>query len=121
MRWELNDLARRLDGRAVAAELHDSHMPAAAAAPCPPHDPGPGAAVPTPELDRILAAIDGLPEEEREVFNLVRVQGMTKPEAAHVVGVSTKTVQRREIRAIVMLNGMLADLNPDRNPPPPES
>jgi len=121
MRWELNDLARRLDGRELATELHDSHMPTAAA-PCSQVDTGTAAApVPSPELDRILAAIDGLPEEEREVFNLLRVQGMTKPEAARIVGVSTKTVQRREIRAIVMLNGALADLNPARKPPTSES
>jgi len=121
MRWELNDLVRRLDGRELATELHDSHMPTAAA-PCSQVDTGTAAAsVPSPDLDRILVAIDGLPEEEREVFNLVRVQGMTKPEAARIVGVSTKTVQRREIRAIVMLNGALADLNPARKPPTSES
>src|SRR6476660_2355324 len=72
MRWELNDLVRRLDGRELATELHDSHMPTAAA-PCSQVDTGTAAApVPSPELDRILVAIDGLPEEEREVFNLVR-------------------------------------------------
>jgi len=43
----------------------------------------------------MLGAIDGLPEEEREVFELVRIQGLTHPEAAGIVGVSEKTVQRR--------------------------
>src|SRR5262249_58441858 len=36
------------------------------------------------------------PEDEREVFDLVGIQGLTHPEAAAVVGVSEKTVQRTE-------------------------
>ena len=44
---------------------------------------------------KILEAIESLPDEEREVFDLVRIQGMTQPEAALTLGVSAKTVQRR--------------------------
>ena len=29
------------------------------------------------------------------MFNLIRIQGMTQPEAAEIVGVSAKTIQRR--------------------------
>ena len=43
----------------------------------------------------MLEAIDRLPEDEREVFGLVRIQGLTQAEAAEVLGVSSKTVQRR--------------------------
>ena len=43
----------------------------------------------------MLEAIDDLPEDEREVFDLVRIQGLTQAEAAEVLGVSAKTVQRR--------------------------
>ncbi len=43
----------------------------------------------------MLEAIDNLPEDEREVFGLVRLQGLTHTEAAEVLGVSAKTVQRR--------------------------
>jgi RNA polymerase sigma-70 factor (ECF subfamily) len=61
----------------------------------------------------MLGAIDGLPEDEREVFDLVGIQGLTHPEAAAVVGVSQKTVQRRLNRARLLLAERLADLRPD--------
>jgi RNA polymerase sigma-70 factor (ECF subfamily) len=35
-----------------------------------------------------------LPEEEREVFELIWYQGLTHADAAGLLGVSTKTVQR---------------------------
>jgi RNA polymerase sigma-70 factor (ECF subfamily) len=57
----------------------------------------------TPNHRRVLETIDKLPEEEREVFELIRVQGLTHSEAAEVVGVSSKTVQRRLNRALVLL------------------
>src|SRR6476660_8126315 len=64
MRWELNDLARRLDEQAAAVELRDSMVP-----------PAPDGRESELGVDarRILAAIDQLPDDEREVFNLVRV------------------------------------------------
>jgi RNA polymerase sigma-70 factor (ECF subfamily) len=61
---------------------------------------------------RMLAAIDNLPEDEREVFSLVRIQGMTQTEAASLVGVSPKTIQRRLNRSLLLLSEMLADLHP---------
>ena len=51
----------------------------------------------------MLEAIDSLPEDEREVFDLVRIQGLTQAEAAEVLGVSAKTVQRRLNRSCVLL------------------
>ena len=51
----------------------------------------------------MLRAIEGLPEDEREVFELVRIQGLTHAEAAEVLGVSVKTVQRRLNRARLLL------------------
>src|SRR3954468_5222803 len=86
MRWELNDLARRLDEQVTAVELRDSLAPAAAQS---------SASQLSPNTRRILDAIENLPEEEGEVFNLVRIQGMTQPDVAAVLGVSAKTVQRR--------------------------
>ena len=61
----------------------------------------------------MLQAIDGLPEEEREVFDLVRIQGMTQVEAADILGVSIKTVQRRLNRALLTLSETLDDLRPN--------
>ena len=44
------------------------------------------------------------PEEEREVFDLVRIQGFTQVEVADVLGVSPKTVQRRLNSRIVVVD-----------------
>ena len=65
----------------------------------------------------MLQAIEELPDEEREVFDLVRIQGMTQVEAAEVLGVSKKTVQRRLDRALLILSEALDDLRPDRESP----
>ncbi len=102
MRWELNDLARRLDERPVVVELHEEMLPA----------PGSSDSGLTPAGRRMLEAIDDLPEDEREVFGLVRVQGLTQGEAAEVLGVSAKTVQRRLHRSLVLLARQLDDLRP---------
>ncbi len=102
MRWELNDLARRLDEQPSMLELRENLAPAPASS--------------APELTsggrRILGAIDNLPEDEREVFSLVRIQGLSHVEAAEVLGVSTKTVQRRLNRALLLLAEQLDDLRP---------
>jgi RNA polymerase sigma-70 factor (ECF subfamily) len=103
MRWELNDLARRLDQQAAAVELRDSLVPAPADS---------SASQISPNTRRILDVIGNLPEEEREVFNLVRIQGMTQSEAADVLGVSAKTVQRRLNRGLLLLADQLRDLKP---------
>jgi RNA polymerase sigma factor (sigma-70 family) len=122
MRWELNDLARRLDQQTAAIELRESRM-AAPASPPPVVDNGSSADQPSPGLAQILSAIDELPEDEREVFNLVRVQGMTQSEAANVVGVTVKTIQRRLNRSLVLLGERLGDLGPapPASPEPGES
>src|SRR5687767_4628379 len=105
MRWELNDLARRLDEQAAAVELRDSLVPA-------PADSSSSGSQTSPNARRMLQAIEGLPEDEREAFSLVRIQGMSQPDAAAVLGVSPKTVQRRLIRCRLLLAEQLADLQP---------
>jgi RNA polymerase sigma-70 factor (ECF subfamily) len=62
MRWQLNDLARRLDERPAAAALAESEVAAS---------PASTASVLSPDGVRMLEAIEGLPEDEREVFDLV--------------------------------------------------
>jgi RNA polymerase sigma-70 factor (ECF subfamily) len=106
MRWQLNDLARRLDQQPAAAALEESGVAA------PPASTVSGL---SPDGRRMLGAIEGLPDDEREVFELVRIQGLTHPEAAAVVGVSEKTVQRRLNRARLLLAERLADLHPRRD------
>jgi RNA polymerase sigma factor (sigma-70 family) len=102
LRWELNDLARRLDEQPPAVELREGLVPAPAAS----------SSVLAPAGRRILEAIDGLPVDEREVFDLVRIQGLTQAEAAEVLGVSAKTVQRRLNRSLMLLADELDHLRP---------
>ena len=65
----------------------------------------------------MLQAISELPEDEREAFDLVRVQGMTHMDAAQVLGVSAVTVKRRLNRGLRLLAERLADLRPEEDPP----
>ena len=109
MRWQLNDLARLLDQQSAVLELNDGGVPS----------PPSGGSTLTPNARRMLEAIDGLPEDEREAFNLVRIQGLTYPEAAEVLGVSVKTVQRRLTRARLLLAEQLDDLRPGLPTPEP--
>ena len=102
MRWELNDLARRLDVQPDAAELHEGLVPA----------PASSVSGLSPDGLRMLRAIDELPEDEREAFDLVRIQGMTQAEAAELLGVSAVTVKRRLNRGLRLLTEQLADLFP---------
>jgi RNA polymerase sigma factor (sigma-70 family) len=99
-RWELNDMARRLDKQPLAQELREESVPA----------PANSATGLTPNGRRILAAIDDLPEGEREAFDLVRIQGMSQAEAARVLEVSVMTVNRRLNRGLRLLAAALGDL-----------
>ena len=104
MRWELNELARRFDQETRAVELRESAVG------------GPAPSLTTsqvsPNTIRMLEAIDSLPDDEKETFSLVRVQGMTQADAAAVLGVSVKTVQRRLNRSLLLLGEKLRDLQP---------
>jgi RNA polymerase sigma factor (sigma-70 family) len=112
MRWELNDMARRLDEQPAAVELHEGLLP----------DPASSDSSLTPNAHRMLEAINRLPEGEREAFDLVRIQGMTQAEAAGVLGVSAMTVNRRLNRSLQLLAAMLGDLCPGQeNPDTPTS
>jgi RNA polymerase sigma-70 factor (ECF subfamily) len=65
----------------------------------------------------MFAAIDRLPADEREAFDLVRIQGRTQAEAAGVLGVSAMTVNRRLSRGLELLTEALGDLRPGGNAP----
>jgi RNA polymerase sigma factor (sigma-70 family) len=103
MRWELNDLARKLDAQGHAIELRDSRH----AAPNPPDT-----SLTSVNMRRVLEAIEAMPEDEREVFTLIRVQGMTRAETAQIVGIAEKTVQRRLKRGLILLHQVLHDVGP---------
>jgi RNA polymerase sigma factor (sigma-70 family) len=100
MRWELNDLARRLDERTPIVPLSDGALPA----------PQNSDSVLNPNVRRMLNAIDNLPTAEGETFDLVRIQGMSQVEAAELLGVSPKTIQRRLNRGLLLLTEALSDL-----------
>jgi RNA polymerase sigma factor (sigma-70 family) len=102
VRWELNDLARRLDEQPAGEELDEERVPA---------PPGSGSVL-TADGRRMLEAIDRLPEEECEVFGLVRIQGLTHGEAAEVLGICAKTVQRRLNHSLMLLAKELDHLRP---------
>ena len=106
MRWELNDLARRLDEHPSWVDL-----PSGVAQPSTQPEPSS-----TPRHRRILSAIEALPEGPREVFDLVRIQGLTHGEAAEVIGVSEKTIQRRLRESLLLLSEHLDDLRPQGEP-----
>jgi RNA polymerase sigma factor (sigma-70 family) len=100
IRWELNDLARRLEGQEAIDRLSGDNIPAPASS---------GAEL-SLNARRMLDAIEGLPDEEREVFSLIRIQGMAQSEVAALLGKSPKTVKRRLDRSLILLTTALADL-----------
>lgn len=102
-RWELNDLARRLDREPHVGELIHDLIPA----------PDGSDSELSPDCLRMIEAIEALPNDEREAFDLVRVQGLPQVEAAEVLGVSVKTVKRRLDRGLRLLSERLGDLRPD--------
>ena len=102
MRWELNDLARRLDQQTEVLGLGEDAATS----------PSTSGAVLGPDAIKMLEAIENLPDEEREVFELIRIQGITQSEAAEMLQVSAKTVQRRLNRGLLSLSEQLSDLRP---------
>jgi RNA polymerase sigma-70 factor (ECF subfamily) len=102
MRWELNDLARRLDQQTQVLGLHEDAAPS----------PETSGSVLGSDAIRMIEAIENLPEAEREVFELIRIQGITQSEAAELLQVSAKTVQRRLNRCLLILSEQLGDLRP---------
>src|SRR5258705_10982143 len=67
MRWELNDLARRLDKQEAAVELRESAVPA---------PPGRTASQVSPQTPRVLGKNEKLPEKKGGGVNLGRVSGV---------------------------------------------
>jgi RNA polymerase sigma-70 factor (ECF subfamily) len=104
IRRELLDLKEHYYGpRGMGAHHHTAEAPGDSTVPAAePMDPAPG----SDELEEWCAfhrQIDGLPEEEREVVDLHFYQGLTKAEAAAVLGVDVRTVQRRWNEALQQL------------------
>src|SRR5262249_38839143 len=98
IRRALLDLARHHFGPHGGGPHHNSPAAIADSTPGgPPLDPPdqsgePGLLAQWAEFHR---SVEALPQDEREVFELLWYQDLTKPEAASVLNVSVKTVLRR--------------------------
>jgi RNA polymerase sigma-70 factor (ECF subfamily) len=111
IRRELIDLAKHYYGPQGAGARHASHGE-------PPVDcsPAPAAADPsdvTHEPVRLAAwsafheRVAALPEEEREVFDLLWYQGLTQGEAAELLHINVRTIKRRWLSARMRLQDAL--------------
>jgi RNA polymerase sigma-70 factor (ECF subfamily) len=118
VRRELLDLARHYQGPQGQGAHHISqpqHAPGVSGPAAPLHDP----ADLTTEPSRLALwtefhrHVDQLPEEEREVFDLLWYQGLTQIEAAQVLGVSDRTVKSRWRAARLRLHEALGGQLPE--------
>jgi RNA polymerase sigma-70 factor (ECF subfamily) len=107
IRWELNELARDLESNMCKVPLSDTMV----------GTPSDHAVEPSPTAHHILKAINSLPESDREIFELVRLQGKSQSSAAEILGISIKTVQRRLNRVLPWLSERLRDLEPVEKEP----
>jgi RNA polymerase sigma-70 factor (ECF subfamily) len=105
IRRELIDLARHFYGPAGIGANHDSQPPAGSSSSYPPEPVDvrqkPPSLVEWTELHELM---DQLPSEEREVIGLVYYQGLSQAEAAEVLHVGLRTVQRRWHNAMCLLH-----------------
>jgi RNA polymerase sigma-70 factor (ECF subfamily) len=60
-------------------------------------------------LERLYAAIDKLPDDEREVVDIIGIHELSQAEAAAILGVALKTIGRRWRRARLRLFEMLRE------------
>lgn len=108
IRRELLDLARHYFGPHGQGAHHASNANngSAAGAACEPadstHDPGELA-----EWCELHQQVEKLPDEEREVVDLLFYQGLTQPAAANLLNVNVRTVQRRWQAALLKLHKVL--------------
>jgi len=108
IRRELLDLARHYYGPQGAGAHHASHV-AGNDSQARPHEPSVHDEEPE-ERERWCAfhlAVEKLPVEEREVVNLLYYAGCTQAEAAEVLQVTVRTVQRRWQTVLLKLHGIL--------------
>jgi RNA polymerase sigma-70 factor (ECF subfamily) len=105
IRRELIDLARHYYGPEGIGANHASHAPAGSnlSGGRGPADDGREPATPV-QWAELHELVDGLPAEEREVVGLLFYQGLTQAEAADVLNVSLRTVQRRWHEALCRLH-----------------
>ena len=117
IRRELLDMARHYYGPLGLGAHHASGADPRGAddSQPPPYEP----AAPSHEPGRLAAWAEfhaqagALPEEEREVFDLLWYQGLSQAEAAALLGVSERTIKRRWQAARLWLHQALEGILPD--------
>ena len=113
IRRELTDLARHEFGPEGPGKHHESEQPVPGADQAGERRGvegealGPGPATEAQWRDFLQHVQESLPEEEREVFDLLYVQDMSQEEAARLLGVSVPTVKRRWRAARLRLHGAI--------------
>jgi RNA polymerase sigma-70 factor (ECF subfamily) len=97
VRRVLIDLARRFAGPEGLGSRHDTVGPRTSGPTPPRYEQADARAEPSSlaEWTEFHQQIDALPEEQREVFNLVWYEGMNHEQVAEVLGVTSRTVRRR--------------------------
>jgi RNA polymerase sigma-70 factor (ECF subfamily) len=105
IRRELIDLARHYYGPQGMGANHDSRQQADATSPGRP-DPSDNRHEPSSlaQWTELHEQIGALPEEEREVVGLLFYQGLSQAEAAEVLSISLRTLQRRWHTALCKLH-----------------
>jgi RNA polymerase sigma-70 factor (ECF subfamily) len=111
IRRELLDLARHYYGPQGAGAHHESHhdAPAESSQSSPGADPSDA----THEPGRLAVwsafhdQVAALPDDEREVFDLLWYQGLTQAEAAELLHVNVRTIKRRWLSARMKLQDAL--------------
>ena len=107
MRWELNDLARRLDSEKPLGTIDENLIA----------DLAPSDSQLYDLCKQIFEEIDALPVEQREVFELVRIQGLPVSEVARILNVTDVTVRRRLSRALSGLSSIFDDTSSKSDDP----
>ncbi len=111
IRRELVDLARQYYGPQGAGAHHASAVGQPGTDSTPPHPAEPADETHEPGELAVWSEfhqwVDRLPEEERDVFDLLWYQELTHPEAAAVLGISEATLRRRWLAARQRLYGLL--------------
>ncbi len=93
IRWVLQDLARKMaTGKAVRYGMEADPID---------HDGGPTDLL---EWSEFHERVERLPEEEREVFDLLVYQGLAQADAAVLLGISVRSIKRRWQRARLLLS-----------------
>jgi len=113
VRRELLDLARHYYGPLGPGTHHASQAGRSGSGP-PAYEPGDVSQEPSSlaEWCEFHHQVEQLPDEEREVVGLLFYQGLPQAEAAAVLNVTVRTVQRRWQAALLKLHKILKDQGP---------